>query len=55
MGQYTADEVEATANALGENYLQTGFYSYGEFATTGTESHYGLHNQTMTVLTLSEA
>jgi hypothetical protein len=55
MGQYTADEVEATAQALGVNCIQTGFYSYGEFATSGAENHYGLHNQTMTVLTLSEA
>jgi hypothetical protein len=54
MGQSAEDEVEATADVLADNYYQTGFYSYGEIATKGSEGHCGLHNQTMTVLTLSE-
>lgn len=52
MGQRVADEVEAAAQALGDGFSRIGFYSYGEIATQG---RCGLHNQTMTVLTLREA
>ncbi len=54
MGQRTADEIEATAAVLSDQFFQTGFYSYGEIATRGSEGYCGLHNQTMTVMTLLE-
>lgn len=55
MGQSAEDEVEATAEVLADDFYQVGFYSYGEIATGVTQGHCGLHNQTMTVLTLREA
>ncbi len=54
MGQRTADEIEATAAVLSDQFFQAGFYSYGEIATRGSEGYCGLHNQTMTVMTLLE-
>lgn len=55
MGQRAEDEVEATSEVLANQFCQIGFYSYGEIATKGSEGHCGLHNQTMTVLTVREA
>lgn len=55
MGQRAEDEVEATSEVLAKQFYQMGFYSYGEIATKGSEGHCGLHNQTMTVLTVREA
>lgn len=55
MGQRTGDEIEATAAVLSGKFFQTGFYSYGEIATRGSEGYCGLHNQTMTVMTLHES
>jgi hypothetical protein len=55
MGQRAADEVEAVADVLGANFHRLGFYSYGEISTQHAAGWCGLHNQTMTVMTLSEA
>lgn len=55
MGQRAADEVEAVAEVLSARFRQIGFYSYGEIATQGVAGWCGLHNQTMTVMTLQEA
>jgi hypothetical protein len=53
LGERTEDELEATLQALPAQVQQVGFYSYGEISpyTTG---HCDLHNQTMTLTTLSE-
>jgi hypothetical protein len=55
MGPRAADEVEAVAEVLSAHYGQIGFYSYGEIATQGIAGRCGLHNQTMTIMTLREA
>jgi hypothetical protein len=48
------EEVEATLDALPDNTLQVGFYSYGELSPTGALIC-RLHNQTMTLTLISEA
>lgn len=50
----TDEEVEAAKSILGEGTAITGFYSYGEISpfTTGTQCE--LHNQTMTITTITE-
>ena len=55
MGQETPDEVEAVAEAIPPGLLQFGFYSHGEISTVSNDASCGLHNQTMTVLTIQEA
>ncbi|HMN79617.1 MAG TPA: FIST C-terminal domain-containing protein [Burkholderiaceae bacterium] len=55
MGQRTADEVEAVAEALGADVAQIGFYSYGEIAPRERQRKCDLHNQTMTVTLIAEA
>ena len=54
LGQRTEKEVEATFDVLPKGVQQIGVYSYGEISpyTTG---HCELHNQTMTLTTISEA
>ena len=54
LGERTEEEVEATFDVLPAGAKQIGFYSYGEISpyTTG---HCDLHNQTMTLTTISEA
>lgn len=55
LGQRTREEVEAVQSVLGGNTHLAGFYSYGEVsphALTGSDE---LHNQTMTITTLSES
>ncbi len=54
MGQRASDEVEAVADALGEGCDTVGFYSYGEISPHAASGVCELHNQTMTVTTLSE-
>lgn len=53
LGERAEEEIEATLDVLPENTRQIGFYSYGEISphTTG---HCDLHNQTMTLTTISE-
>jgi hypothetical protein len=53
LGEHTEDELEATLDGLPEGTQQIGFYSYGEIAPYGT-GHCDLHNQTMTLTTISE-
>jgi hypothetical protein len=55
MGQHTVDEVEAASAELGSNVSRLGFYSYGEISPHSTSGVSELHNQTMTVTTISEA
>ncbi|MBL8037992.1 MAG: FIST C-terminal domain-containing protein [Nitrospira sp.] len=53
LGGRTEEEIEATLDVLPKGTQQIGFYSYGEISpyATGTCD---LHNQTMTLTTLSE-
>jgi hypothetical protein len=54
LGQRTVEEVEVVADRLGANNTQIGFYSYGELSPLGFVDRCELHNQTMTIATLSE-
>lgn len=52
--QLVEEEIEVVREALGPQTVITGFYSYGEIAPFGEFSPCELHNQTMTITTLSE-
>ena len=52
--QLVEEEVEVVHEIVGEQPKITGFYSYGEIAPFGEFSPCELHNQTMTITTLSE-
>ncbi len=54
LGQRTEEEVEAAFDVLPKGAQQIGFYSYGEISPYAT-GHCDLHNQTMTLTTISEA
>jgi hypothetical protein len=53
LGQRTEAELEATLNVLPDNTQQIGFYSYGEISPFAS-GYCDLHNQTMTLTTISE-
>ena len=55
MGQRTVDEIEAASAALGSHLSRIGFYSYGEISPHAASGICELHNQTMTVTTITEA
>lgn len=55
MGQYTADELEATSAEFGPAISRLGFYSYGEISPHPVSGVCELHNQTMTITTITEA
>lgn len=48
------EEIEGVRNVFGERTFMTGFYSYGEICPLVGGARCELHNQTMTVTTLSE-
>ena len=52
--QRVEEEVEGVRDILGEKTVLTGFYSYGEISPTSGKGICELHNQTMTVTTMSE-
>ncbi len=54
MGQRIEEETEHVREILGETAILTGFYSYGELAPAGQNVGCQLHNQTMTITTLTE-
>lgn len=54
MGQSTEEELEMVQQHLGSTAAMTGFYSYGELSPTGESGQCQLHNQTLTLLHLSE-
>lgn len=54
LGERTEEETEATLDVLPVGTKQIGFYSYGEISPY-TSGHCDLHNQTMTLTTISEA
>ncbi|MBL8590767.1 MAG: FIST C-terminal domain-containing protein [Methylobacteriaceae bacterium] len=54
MGQNTGAEIEAVQSQLPPGFVAAGFYSYGEFSPHARTGCCELHNQTMTVMTLTE-
>jgi hypothetical protein len=52
--QRVEEEVEGVRDVLGGTAVMTGFYSYGEISPFVPEARCELHNQTMTITTLSE-
>jgi len=52
--QRTEEEVEGVRDILGEETVLAGFYSYGEICPSAPGTKCQLHNQTMTITTLSE-
>lgn len=53
LGERTEEELEATMDVLPNNTTQIGFYSYGEISPY-SDGYCDLHNQTMTLTTISE-
>lgn len=54
MGQRSLEEIEAAGAALGSHLHRLGFYSYGEISPHAASGICDLHNQTMTVTTITE-
>lgn len=52
--QRVEEELEGVRSVLGQNTTLTGFYSYGEISPFARGARCELHNQTMTVTTISE-
>ena len=52
--QRTEEELEAVHEIFGDNWAYTGFYSYGEISPLVSSEYCALHNQTMTITTISE-
>jgi len=52
--QRVEEEVEGVREVLGKKPVMTGFYSYGEISPMSFPARCELHNQTMTITTLSE-
>jgi hypothetical protein len=52
--QRIEEEVEAVRQVLGERPVLTGFYSYGEISPFTPSARCELHNQTMTITSLTE-
>ncbi len=52
--QRVEEEVEGVRDIVGAGAAITGFYSYGEISPFTPNARCELHNQTMTVTTLSE-
>jgi hypothetical protein len=52
--QRVEEEVESVRDVLGKDVALSGFYSYGEIAPFRASARCELHNQTMTITTISE-
>jgi hypothetical protein len=52
--QRIEEEIESVRDVLGEHAVLAGFYSYGEISPFTPSARCELHNQTMTITTLSE-
>lgn len=52
--QRVEEEIEGVRSVVGDRTYLTGFYSYGEIAPAAGECYSDLHNQTMTITTLTE-
>ena len=55
LNQRVEEEVEVVRNVYGDKTAIAGFYSYGEICPSYLEGKSELHNQTMTITTLTEA
>jgi hypothetical protein len=55
LGNRTVEETELVADVLGPSCAVMGFYSYGEICPLMVGGSTELHNQTMTITTISEA
>ena len=55
LGQRVEEELEGVRAIFGKNPVITGFYSYGELAPSGEDHKCQLHNQTMTITSISES
>jgi len=55
LGQRVEEELEGVRAAFGKKPVITGFYSYGELAPSGSDHKCQLHNQTMTITSISES
>lgn len=55
LGERAEEEIEALAESFGKNTSIIGFYSYGELSPDIKGSPCELHNQSMTLFTISEA
>jgi hypothetical protein len=53
--QRIEEEVEGVQDILGQETILAGFYSYGEISPFNPSATCELHNQTMTITTLSES
>ena len=54
MGQRVSEEIEAAGAVLGTQFARLGFYSYGEISPHVVSGICELHNQTMTITTITE-
>ena len=54
LGQRTEEEIEGVRDVFGPSPVLAGFYSYGELAPSGQAQACQLHNQTMTITSISE-
>lgn len=54
LNEMIGEEVQAARDVLGDETTITGFYSYGEISPFNTGTQCELHNQTMTITTLTE-
>ena len=54
LGQRVEEEVEGVRDVVGHSTVLAGFYSYGEISPFTPNARCELHNQTMTITTLSE-
>jgi hypothetical protein len=54
LNQRIEEEVEVIRDIFGKDTAITGFYSYGEISPVKGFSNCELHNQTMTITTMSE-
>jgi hypothetical protein len=54
MGQRVSEEIEAAGAVLGTQFARLGFYSYGEISPHAVSGLCELHNQTMTITTITE-
>lgn len=53
-GQWAEDETDAVASILAPKLRQFGFYSHGEISSANSDAFLGLHNQTMTIVSMQE-
>lgn len=55
LDQRVEDEIEGVREVIGNKPAITGFYSYGEICPAAPNAGCDLHNQTMTITTISES